>query len=189
MANRLQKMLFNLSTLSPIAFFIAVVWWIQCGLTEVVLETGNIHLTCKAVTISAIGLIAIIFAFYSVFLVKISCENLEIVPVSATAVKSKGSLAVCAIISYILPFSNLVLDEYNGWLTVVIVGIALIFLFLSNTVWPSPVLLLFGYHFYEIANVNGGDEFPMISKRIAIKDAKTIKKVITLWDYFMIEVR
>lgn len=29
----------------------------------------------------------------------------------------------------------------------------------------------------------------MISKRKSIQDAKSIKKVITLWDYFMIEVK
>lgn len=189
MANRIQKMLFNLSTISPIAFFFVVVWWIQCGVSEVSTETGEIHFTSKAIAFSVIGLIGLLYTFYSVLIVKAGRKKLEIVPISVNSVKSKENLAVCTIISYIFPFSNLVLANYNIWLLLSIVVLAMVFLFLSNTVWPSPVLILWGYHFYEISNANGGEEFPLISTRKSIKDAQTIKKVITLWDYFMVEVR
>ena len=88
-----------------------------------------------------------------------------------------------------LPFSNLVLGDYNIWLSLSIIAIAILFLALSNTVWLNPILMLWRYHFYEISNANGSEELPMISKRKSIQDAKSIKKVITLWDYFMIEVK
>lgn len=189
MANKFQKMLFNLSTLSPIAFFLAVVWWIQCGVKEVSLEIGKIHLTGKAIAISVIGLLSLLYAFYSALLVKTSQKKLEIVPIGVNTVKSKGNFAFAVIIAYVLPFSNLVLADYNTWLSLSIVGLALLFLFMSNTVWPNPVIMLGGYHFYEISNINGSEELLLISKRNSIQSAKTIKKVITLWDYLMIEVK
>lgn len=189
MANKFQKMLFNLSTLSPIVFFLVVVWWIQCGVKEVTLETGEIHLTAKAITISVIGLLCLLYALYSALLVKISQKKLEIVPISVNSVKSKGSFAFAVIIAYVLPFSNLVLADYNTWLSLSIAGLALLFLFMSNTVWPNPVLMLVGYHFYEISNINGSEELLLISRRDSIQDAKTIKKVIALWNYLMIEVK
>ena len=189
MANRTQRFLFNLSTISPIAFFFSVVWWIQYGSNELTIEAGRIHLTIKAIAISAIGLLGLVYAFHSVLIVKVSKRKLEIVPISVSTVKSKDTLSICAIITYILPFSNLVLADYSILLTISIIGVALVFLLLSNAVWPNPVLMLWGFHFYEISNVNGSEELPMISTRKSIQDAKTIKKVNTIWDYFVIEVR
>ncbi|MCR5636690.1 MAG: hypothetical protein K6F76_05905 [Clostridiales bacterium] len=189
MANKLQKMLFNLSTISPILFFACIVWWIQRGAKEVLAKDGTICLTEKAIFISVIGILGLFYAFYSVLIVKTGCRKLEIVPISVNSVKSNDKYSVVAIISYVLPFSNLVLADYNIWLSLSIIGIALLFLFISNVVWPNPILMLCKYHFYEILTANGSNGLSLISTRKSIQDAKTIKKVIALWDYFMIEVK
>ena len=189
MANKLQRMLFNLSTISPIAFFISVVWWIQRGCSVVCTEDGEIHLSVKAIVISVIGVVGLLYAFRSFLIVRTGCKKLEIVPISVSSVRSNDKLSIVAIVTYVLPFSNLILKDYNVWLTLSIIGIVLLFIVLSNTVLPNPVLMLRGYHFYEVTTVNGSDGISMISKRKSIQDAKTIKKVITLWDYFMIEVK
>ena len=189
MANKLQRMLFNLSTISPIAFFFNVVWWIQCGYKEVCTEDGKIRLTVKAIVISVIGIIGLFYAFRSVLIVNIGRRKLEIVPISVSSIRSNDKLSIIAIVTYVFPFSNLILKDFDVWLTLSIIGIVLLFIVLSNTVLPNPILMLRGYHFYEVTTVNGSDGISMISKRKSIQDAKTIKKVIILWDYFMVEVK
>lgn len=182
-------MLFNLSTISPIAFFFSVVWWIQRGYSVGCTEDDEIHLSVKAIVISVIGVVGLIYAFRSVLIVRTGCKKLEFVPISVSSVKSNDKLSIVAIVTYVLPFSNLMLKDFNTWLTLSIIGIALLFIILSNTVLPNPILMFRGYHFYEVTTVNGSDGIPMISKRKSIQNAKTINKVITLWDYFMIEVK
>lgn len=182
-------MLFNLSSFSPITFFFGIAWWIQNKTNEFSIVAGKIHFSEKAIIISIIGFLGLLYAFCSVIILKISRKKLECVPISAESVKSKDSFSIVAIITYVLPFSYLVFDDLKIWYALSIIGVAVIFLILINTVWSNPILILCGYHFYEISNANGSEELPMISKRKSIQDAKTIKKVITLWDYFMIEVK
>ena len=189
MANKLQRMLFNLSTISPIAFFISVVWWIQRGCSVVCTEDGEIHLSVKAIVISVIGVLGLLYAFRSFLIVRTGCKKLEIVPICVSSVRSNDKLSIVAIVTYVLPFSNLILKDFNVWLTLLIIGIVLLFIVLSNTVLPNPILMLRGYHFFEVTTANGSDGLSMISKRKSIQDAKTIKKVIILWDYFMVEVK
>jgi hypothetical protein len=188
MANKFQRMLFNLSTISPIAFFFSVVWWIQRGCSVVCTEDGGIHLSAKAIVISVIGVVGLLYAFRSIMIVRTGCKKLEIVPISVSSVRSNDKLSIIAIVTYVLPFSNLILKDFSVWLTLSIIGIVLLFIVLSNTVLPNPILMLRGYHFYEVTTVNGSEGISMISKRKSIQDAKTIKKVFTVWDYFMIEV-
>lgn len=188
MANRFQKLLFNLSTISPIIFFAAVVWWIQCGNSEIIQDNNAIHFTAKAIIISVVGIIGLIFSFYSVIVVKLSNQT-EIVPISVASVKSKDRMIIGAIASYLLPLANFVFADYILLISIVIAIIAMLALVLTNTVWPNPILILWGYHFYEISNANGSEELPLISTRKSIQNSKTINKVITLWDYFMIEVK
>ena len=189
MANKLQRMLFNLSTISPIAFFFSVVWWIQRGCSVGCTEDGEIHLSVEAIIVSVVGVVGLLYAFHSFLIVRTGCKKLEIVPISISSVKSNDKLSIVSIVTYVLPFSNLILKDFNGWLTLLIIGIVLLFIVLSNAVLPNPILMLHGYHFYEVTTVNGSDGISMISKRKSIQNAKTIKKVITLWDYFMIEVK
>lgn len=189
MANKLQRILFNLSTVSPISFFISVVWWIQHGSDELLMEAGKCHITAKAIIISIIGIVGFMYAFYSVMVVKVSIRKLQIVPINVSSVKSTDKKSIVGIITYILPFSNLVLKDYDFWLSIFVLSLAILFVFLSNTVWPNPILILWRYHFYEISTANGSEELPLISTRRSIQNAKTIEKVITLWDYFTIEVK
>ena len=189
MANKLQRMLFNLSTFSPIAFFFSIVWWIQYGYKEIVTEDGKVQLTAKLIVVSVVGIVGLLYAFFSIIIVRIGSKKLAIVPISVSSVDLNDKYSVVAIISYILPFSNLVLADYNTWLSLSIICVALLFIFISNVVWPSPILMLCGYHFYEVSTANGSNGLSMISKRKSIQDANSIKKVIILWDYFMIEVK
>lgn len=187
MANRSQKLLFNLSTIAPIAFFAVVVWWIQCGKSEIIQENSTVHITTKAIIISAIGIIGLMLSFYSVIVVKLS-KRTEIVPINVASVTSKDGMAVGAIVSYILPFASFAFEDINLGVSLAVAFIALVALVLTNTVWPNPVLLLWKYHFYEVSTENGSNELPLISQRKSIQDAKTITMVKTLWDYFLIEV-
>ena len=180
MSNKLQRMLFNVSTLSPIAFFFSIVWWIQCGCKEVCTDDGKIQITAKAIVISIFGIIGLLSVFISIIIVRTGCRKLETVPISVSSVKSNDKLSTAAIVTYILPFSNLILKDFNVWLTLSIVGIVLLLIILSNTVLPNPILMLRGYHFYKVTTVNGSDGLSMISKRKSIQDAKTINRVITL---------
>ena len=182
-------MLFNLSTFSPILFFLSIVWWIQRGSDGLGIGNGRFNITLKMIVVSIVGIIGFLFAFYSVVIVKVSCSKLGITPISVNAVNSKDKSSIIAIISYIFPFSNLILKDYNIWISLSIIVIAVLIALLSNTVFPNPVLSFWGYHFYEITNDNGSEELPLISKRKSIQDAKTIKQVVAIWDYFMIEVK
>lgn len=187
MANRFQKMFFNLSTLSPIAFVAVIVWWIQCGNNEFAQDNNEVHFTAM-ILISIIGIFAAIFSFYSVFVVKKATKTLEYVPMSVATVKSKDTAIIVSIVTYLLPFASFIFKKYNWWIILGIGVIALLALILSNAVWPNPILFVWNYHFYEVSNINGGEEFSLISKKKSIKNSKTINNVITVWDYMLIEV-
>ena len=187
MANKFQKLLFNLSTVSPIAVFLVAVWWIQCGVAEVTAAAGTIQLTTSSVIVSIIGLIALLFSFYSVIIVKICRKHCEVVAIQAKTVESNDRMAIGAILSYLLPFATLTLSNYNQWLSLAIFILAFLAVVLMNTVLPNPVLMCWGYHFYKISNANSAAGFTLISKREKIKNAETIQKVIPVWDYFLIE--
>lgn len=187
MANKFQKFLFNLSTISPIVVFTVIVWWIQCGKAETIAKDGSPDITTKAILISILGVLGIVFSFYSVIVISMSRKKLEIVEISVNSVKSKDGWLIGVIISYILPFSCLTIKDYNVWLLSAIVAIGLLIIAFNNTIFPNLILFIGKFHFYEISNTNGGEDFLLISKRDSIKNAKTINKVITVWDYMMIE--
>ncbi len=188
MINKLQKFLFNSSTASPIIVFTVIVWWIQCGKAEIIAEDGTVDITGKAILISLLGIFGLVFSLYSALIVWLGRKKCELVPITVSSVKSKDNWVLGALGAYILPFSNLALKDYNIGLSLSIIIIALLIIALSNIVYPNPLLLLLGrFHFYEVSNVDGGEDFLLISKRKSIKNARTIKKVITLWDYMMIE--
>ena len=188
MINKLQKFLFNLSTASPIVVFTVIVWWIQCGKAEIIAEDGTVDITVKAMLISLFGILGFVFSLYSALIVWLGRKKCELVRVTASSVRSKDSWVLGALVAHILPFSNLALEDYNIGLSLSIITIVLLIIALSNTVYPNPLLLFLGrFHFYEISNVDGGEGFLLISKRKSIKNAQIVKKVITVWDYMMIE--
>lgn len=187
MANKLQKFLFNLSTVSPLVICMAIVWWLQCGKDEMMPNNSTVHLTAKAIIISVVGIVGLMFSLYSVILVKLS-RQAETVSINAASVKTKDGWIIGAIAAYLLPFACCAFEDFDLWFLSLVAIVALVVFLRTNTVLPNPVLILCGYHFYEISNDNGSEELPLISKRKSIQDAKSIKRVITLWDYFMIEV-
>lgn len=189
-ANRFQRFLFNLSTLSPLGMIFVVVCWIQLNVPPLIeADTGNLHIQTEHIILLGAGLIFVLFSFWGISFVTRCKKRLETVTISAESASCNDAWAFVVVISYALPLAGFVIEEYNWWIVSGILLLLSIILWVSSIVLPSPLLLLFGYHFYKVTNVDGGGECIMLSSRKSINNSKTIRKVICAFDYFLIERR
>lgn len=90
-------------------------------------------------------------------------------------------------LSYALPTAGVVFEDLNLYISVIVILFWLLFLALSNTILPNPLLMLLGYHFYKITTVDGSSDVILLSKRKSIQNRNTVKTVITAFHYLTIE--
>lgn len=174
MAGKIQKILFSLSTISPVLICFAVVW----GLT------GN------SIAVSIVfGSAGLLLSLYVLLFVSVYKKKYEITPVAIDSVSPDDKLVIGYIVSYIVPFASIVFKDFNPVLSLAIGAIIGIVLSVSNFICPNPLLLAFGYHFYRVSTVDGADDYCLISRRPTIPNKATIRYVRTVFGYFLVEER
>lgn len=188
MANKVQKFAFNLSTLSPILFFYAIVWWLQMGMNSIIVENGKINVTPAMVVVTTMGIIGVLYSFYSCAFVKICRDKLERVTVKATSVEPCDTRVIGVVVTYILPFATFVIKDLDLRVLAICGMIILLLVCCANTVIVNPLLMIRGYHFYELSNIDGGNGFSLISRHEKIGNAQLITSVICAFDYLLIDV-
>ena len=70
MANRFQKLLFNLSTMSPLVFIYTIVYWVEKGIVIFSQETKRIQFNLTTFLLIALLIVSALFSFYSVWFVR-----------------------------------------------------------------------------------------------------------------------
>lgn len=190
MANKIQKFLFNLSTMSPLAFILALVYWIEGDVQPLFNgEAGKFQLVPQAMFLVIIMLVSILLALYSVFFVRICKRCLEPIPIAIDTISSNDVWIIAVLLSYALPAASFVFGDSNLYITGAIIAVMLLVLAVSNAIFPNPLLMLGKYHFYKITNVDGSGEICLLSTRTGIVNRNSISEVICAFDYLAIEVR
>lgn len=173
MPNFLQKIIYNLSASVPLLIMSSAVWVIQ-----------NHTLKVPICMIIFAAIITILF-FISFHKMKL---DLPIINVTVTNVAPYDRWIITYIISYILPFSSLVLKEINFLIFIVVAGLIVILAPYINNAIPNPFLLFMKYHFYKIETGNGVSDYVLISKR-KIRKSSDVKSVKRIFEYLLIEIK
>lgn len=187
MANKLQKTLFNLSTISPLASILAIVYWLENDVKMFSKQTNKTQLDNTAVILVIIILVSISFAFYSMWFVKICRKKLEQIPINIDGIVPNDMWVIAVLLSYVLPTAGVVFKDLNLYISMIVILFWLLFLALSNTILPNPLLMLQGYHFYKITTIDGSSDIILLSKRKSIQNRNTVKIVMAAFHYFAIE--
>jgi hypothetical protein len=66
-----------------------------------------------------------------------------------------------------------------------VLGLLLFLVYVSNAYQFNPLLILFGYHFYEVTD-KGGIGYILITRR-NIHHVSTIREVVEITDYVIME--
>ena len=174
MANSIQKLLFSLSTIAPILICFAIVWYL-----------GGNGIDFAIV----LGLIGLLLSSYTLLLVIVIKNKFEITVVSIDKISPNDKLVIGYIISYFVPFLSIVIKGFNPIVALLIGVLFGVFLSISNTIYPNPLLFAFGYHFYSASTIDGADDYCLISRRTTIPNKKLISCVRNVFGYLLIEER
>lgn len=174
MANKLQKGLYTISTLSPMIVCEAGVQWYKDGCSLVV------------------GVMALVGLAASLYVLWLVYQGKKLIPPTMIQAKSCPPMDITwpigVFLSYFFPVLAAFVGVLSLWVLGCVFGLLALFFTISNNVLPNTILLLCGYHFYNVENLNGQTEYCLISRRTRIHDPSTLKKVICVFDYFLLEV-
>lgn len=187
MANRFQKLLFNLSTMSPLVFIYTIVYWVEKGIVIFSQETKRIQFNLTTFLLIALLIVSALFSFYSVWFVRYCRKKIERVPISIDSILSNDNWVIAVIVSYALPAVSFVFEDININIGIFIILIGIAFLALSNVIFPNPFLMIRGYHFYKITTIDGSSDICLLSKRKSINNRNIVNTVMVAFDYLAIE--
>ena len=187
MANKLQKLLFNLSTMSPLVLIFTIVYWLEIDVKMFSVQENKTQINIAAVALMIIILTTIFFAFYSVWFVNACHKKLERIPIGIDSIVPHDTWVIVVLLSYALPAAGVVFKDLNLYISIVVILFWVLFLALSNTILPNPLLMLQGYHFYKIATIDGSSDIFLLSKRKSIQNRNVVNTVMTAFHYLAIE--
>lgn len=187
MANKLQKLLFNLSTMSPLVLIFTIVYWLEKDVKMFSEQENKTQINIAAVALMIIILTTIFFAFYSVWFVNACHKKLERIPIGIDSIVPYDTWVIVVLLSYALPAAGVVFKDLNLYISIVVILFWVLFLALSNTILPNPLLMLQGYHFYKIATIDGSSDIFLLSKRKSIQNRNVVNTVMTAFHYLAIE--
>lgn len=172
MGNLFQKIIYNLSSVSPILLMTAIVWVLQIG-TFVIPRA-----------------ILVVFCIINVIFITSFCyakRHLASIEIRASSVTPHDGWVMSYMATYILPFATYVLKDIDS---LVLGGIVAAMVFVSGFVIntpPNPILFLMKYHFYKVSVETGMGDYLLISKR-KIRNKNRINNVYRVFELFLLEV-
>lgn len=187
MANKAQKLLFNLSTMSPLVLIFAIVYWLEKDVKLFSEQEDKIQINVTAVALIMIISISVAFSFYSSWFVRACNKKLERIPIGVDGVVPNDTWVIVVLLSYALPAAGVVFKELNIYISIVVILLWILFLALSNTILPNPILMLQGYHFYKITTVDGSSDIILLSRRKSIQNRSAVNTVMIAFHYLAIE--
>lgn len=173
MGNYIQRAIYNFSTVSPLCFVFAVVWYMQN-------KTLKIPLVCFSVGVALIICFAISFSYAKKHLAPITIRASDIAPYDGWV--------LAYILTYLLPFASIVIKDFNVIVCTIITAILAVVAPFLNTAIPNPLLFAKGYHFYQISAEQGVSCYTLISKQ-KLRKAKDLKTVNRIFDFLLLDTR
>lgn len=187
MANKFQKLLFNLSTMSPLVLIFAIVYWIEKDIELFLMEANETHVNIISIIIIAIITISAAFSFYSIAFVLLCRKKMERMPISVDSIVPNDTWVIVVLLSYALPAAGIVFQDTNLYISIAVILFWILFLALSNAIIPNPLSMIWGYHFYKISTVDGSTDICLLSMRRGIHNRKSINTVMIAFNYLAIE--
>lgn len=171
MANELQKVLYNLSVAAPLLIVFSFVWLFQK-------RTWTVPIICIFIAIILIVCLLRSFSYGRKHFAPITIRTSEIAP--------NDGWIVVYIITYILPFTSLVIDDVN----VLVFGLVGLVIALgaafANTPIPNPILFCLKYHFYSVSAENGVTGYILISRR-KLRKKQDLKNVNRVFEFLLLD--
>jgi len=168
MPNILTRLILFLSSYAPLFLIIAMRGW-----------RHSRHLAVGLAIVAVLSVI-VLFAFLHTVR-KLSAGNATV-----SAVKSRDGDAMSYIVTYLLPFLAVKLDDPADVVSLGIVLFVIGLLYVnSNMIYTNPVLNIVGYHIFEIED-SDGKTTALISKRSYIRTGSDVE-VISIGDYVLLE--
>jgi hypothetical protein len=176
MANRLQKVIYVVSSFSPVIITFDVVWWWQNGHDIYNVNLGQILLLLVA--ISAITALFIGFNY--------ARGALEIETVHLNELASLDMWVVAYIGTYILPFGSLVINDFHIGILGLIILFLLVTVSVTNIKLPNPLLMIKGYHFFSVGIEGAASEYILISHR-KLQGPSNVSYIKQLFNFILID--
>lgn len=171
MVNSIQKILYTLSLLVPLILIFAIVWVIQIG-------SFLVPVICLFVAIGVTVLFAISFSY--------GAKKLPKTCIAVTEISPKDNWIAVYVISYVIPFSSIILDTFNPIVTFLISLLLIIVISLINASTPNPLLLFKGYHFYSVNTEHGISGYVLISKR-KLRNKNELTTVKRFFEFLLLD--
>jgi hypothetical protein len=114
-------------------------------------------------------------------------RSLPPITINVADVSPHDAWITAYIISYLLPFASMALDDCNFPLLFVLYFALILVVSFVNSPIPNLILFLRGYHFYKITSENGVSGYVLISKR-RIRNAKDLKRVNRVFEFLLEDV-
>ena len=188
MANKFQKLLFNISTISPLLVILTIIYWFEKDIIIFSRQAKTFDFDSTAIILISIAFLSTIFSFYSIFFIFLCQKKIERVSISVDNIVPNDSWVIAVLLSYAFPAAGIVFEEINNiYIHIGVVVFLFVFLTLSNTILPNPILMIQGYHFYKITTTDGSSDICLLSKRKSIHNRNVISTVIYAFSYLVIE--
>ena len=171
MMNTLSKIIYNISTVVPLLVTFAIAWYIK---------KDDYTIPLAIIVVGALILIFLIIMF------SYGKRHLSPTPIRASDISPNDGWLIGYIISYLLPFGNIVFEDFNIIVCVVIAVILLCLLPFINDTPPNPLLFMGGYHFYQISAENGISGYLLLSKR-KLRRKQDVKVVGRMFEFFLLD--
>lgn len=171
MANNLQKLIYNLSAISPLCLVFAVLWYIQK-------QTLIIPVVCVCIGIILIFCLAVSFSYGK--------KHVAPIIVRVTDISPHDGWVVAYVVSYMIPFASMAIKDFDIVILGIIAAILIVMVPFVNSAIPNPLLMCRKYHFYQISAENGVSGYLFISKR-KLRKAKDIKTIKRVFEFLLID--
>lgn len=171
MANKLQKLIYNLSAASPLCFTFAILWYIQKQtliVPAICVCLGSFFMLCFARSFSY------------------AKKHVAPIMIRVTDISPKDGQMAAYVISYMLPFASMAIDDFDITVCGIIATALIAIILFANSVTSNPLLFLRKYHFYEISAENGVSGYLLICKR-DLRNAKHITTVKRVFEFLLID--
>lgn len=179
MANAFQKLLFSLSSLSPVVLVFSVVYY----------ENDGSLCIFFALLLSSL----LMFVVGGVIFIKLSKRNTQVCDfrnqISSIETDTQGISSLIG--AYAIPLISLFADKSSfGLFAITVIALSLL-LFLSCSIPPTVFLLLAGYRFYVVSLNSGLSGVHLISRRRNLRSASEIESARWLFknDYWLLDCK
>ncbi len=171
MANTVQKFIYYISAAVPLLFVFSVLWSIQK-------KDYGIPLSCIC-----IGLLLLLLLYISFVYGK---KHLPVINIRTSQISPNDGWVIGYIISYMVPFTNIVFDDFDLIVCGLIAMVIIIFLPFVNTSMPNPLLMIARYHFYQVSAENGVSGYILISKR-KLRRKQDLRIVNRIFEFLLLD--